>query len=521
MLQENKLVLQTAYNISESAAMAEGNTYANESRISPVRATEAKILPYIKKQPAQNFSAILQKTGRGLLISDIMALILAFICGGLGALTLNLFIFKGSFQQLLSIETLKQFVIFVGLGGLALLWLDTRSHYRQRLPYWETVGHILSVAFIGFLVCGFIQFVAQSAFSRLWLGLSWVLFTIFLFTGRSMVRRGMEKSGQWHIPAIMIGNGPSAEAALNALSREPQMGFNIIRRIPCETLQQLVEIDSWHRMLAASRACHIFLALEGTELEKYQPALKNLVRERLPCSIVPPWLGLPSGTMSAHHFVMHDVVLLHDTNRLYLPLPCFLKRSFDLICASAALLALSPIFIALALGVRSDGGPAFFKQNRVGRKGEKFLCYKFRSMRIDAEDVLESYLSSNAEAAAEWQKYQKLKNDVRITRFGNFIRRTSLDELPQLINVVKGDMSLVGPRPIMPGQEVYYADDFIYYESVRPGITGPWQVSGRNTLTFKERVALESCYTRNWSLWMDIVILLKTLPALMKKEQAF
>ena len=142
-------------------------------------------------------------------------------------------------------------------------------------------------------------------------------------------------------------------------------------------------------------------------------------------------------------------------------------------------------------------------------------------MRVDAEAFLEKYLNEHPEAATEWKKYQKLKKDVRITKVGNIIRRTSIDELPQLLNVIKGDMSLVGPRPIMPGQEEYYGDDFVYYESVRPGITGPWQVSGRNRLTFSERVMLESCYARNWSLWMDIVILLKTIPALLLQEQAF
>ena len=133
------------------------------------------------------------------------------------------------------------------------------------------------------------------------------------------------------------------------------------------------------------------------------------------------------------------------------------------------------------------------------------------------EAVLKQYLERNPESAAEWREFQKLRNDVRITKFGDFIRRTSIDELPQLINVLKGEMSLVGPRPIMQGQEEFYADDFNFYAAVRPGITGPWQVSGRNKLAFKERVALESWYARNWSLWMDIVIILKTVPTLLQK----
>jgi undecaprenyl-phosphate galactose phosphotransferase len=171
--------------------------------------------------------------------------------------------------------------------------------------------------------------------------------------------------------------------------------------------------------------------------------------------------------------------------------------------------------------VRRDGGPALFKQARIGKNGKLFNCYKFRSMRIDADKILNQYLVQSPEAAEEWRRFQKLKHDVRVTSFGEFIRKTSIDELPQLINVFKGDMSLVGPRPCMPGQEIFYADDFSFYTSVRPGITGPWQVSGRSKLTFKERVGLEAWYARNWSLWMDIVILLKTIPTVLNKEQAF
>jgi len=473
------------------------------------------------KKYVRDLSSVLQVSGRWLLASDLIALVLAFLCGGLVAWAVDVDLLAGSFQSLISFDTLKQFMGFIGLGGMAFLWLDMRGHYRQRLPFWEATGHILTVVLLGFLACGFLEFAAQRNFSRLWLGLSWALFGLFLFAGRRMVRNGLEKRDQWKIPAIMVGTGPSADAALKALMREPDMGYTILRKIGCDALPPLARPNAWTHLLRAHGANHIFLALEGSELEQQRMALKFLVRERLPCSIIPPWTGLPSSTLSPHHFLLHDVLLLHDTNRLTLLLPRLIKRVFDLVCAGIALLLLSPLFAVIALIARRDGGPAFFTQERIGMNGKRFSCYKFRSMRIDAEATLQHYLAGNPEAAREWQQFQKLKKDVRITPFGQFIRRTSLDELPQLINVLKGDMSLIGPRPIMPGQESYYADDFIYYESVRPGITGPWQVSGRNQLTFKERVMLEACYARNWSLWMDIVILLKTIPVLLKKDQAF
>jgi undecaprenyl-phosphate galactose phosphotransferase len=463
---------------------------------------------------------ILEKSGRLFVISDVIALITAFLCGGLTAWGLN-FYQEGVLQPLLSIYTVEEFMLLTGLGFIALLWLDSKGHYRQRLPYWEGVGHFLGVALLGLVVGGFVQFALKNALSRLWLGASWTYFALFLFVGRELARRFLMRRGQWEIPALLVGNGPTAQAAHEVLENEKTMGFRIIAQVAMEDLAKLSRTRAWRHLLLSSGAGYIFLALEGGQIEKHQPILNSLARDRLPYSVVPPFLGLPSSTLSPHHFVMRDVMLLHDTNRLRLPVPRLMKRTFDVLVASLALLVLSPVMLTVGFLIRRDGGPVFFSQPRVGQHGRMFPCLKFRSMKVDAEQALLKHLEENPEAAAEWQKYQKLKNDPRITTFGEFIRRTSIDELPQLFNVIRGEMSLVGPRPIMQGQESYYEDDFVCYEMVRPGITGPWQVSGRNQLTFKQRVALETWYSRNWSLWLDIVIMLKTLPVLLKRNQAF
>ncbi len=468
----------------------------------------------------QHLLRTIRVSARWILLGDIAALLIAFIDSGIIARIINSHILKTSPHALLGIYTLKQSLVFLGIGVASILWLDTKGHYRHRLPYWETVSHILAIAFIGLLTGISGAFLSNKSFSHIWFGCSWLLFVVLVFTARNLIRRKLEASGKWQVPAIIIGNGVSAEAVLHALRREPDMGFSIVEQIAPEDIHTLTYPDAWKKLLIACEASHIFLALEATEFEQ-QHALKHLVRERVPCSIIPPWMALPTGTLSQHHFLMHDVLLLHDTNRLYLPVPCFLKRSVDILCSGLALLMLLPVFIPIIMLIKRDGGPAFFVQHRVGRNGKMFPCYKFRSMRMNAETLLEHYLASNPEAAAEWKKYQKLKKDVRITKIGRFIRKTSIDELPQLLNVLKGDMSLVGPRPIMPEQREFYGDDFTYYESVRPGITGPWQVSGRNRLTFSERVHLECNYARNWSLWMDIVILLKTLPALLNRDTVF
>jgi len=472
-------------------------------------------------QAFPDFQSLMRVSGRCLLIADVLALIFSFIACIGPMWAWHVWSGKDNVQNLFDLVTLRQVIVFGFLGLSSILWLDSCGHYRQRLPYWETVGHIVSVACVSFVTSGFIEFASRNAGSRLWVGFNWVLFGIFVFAGRSVARRILEKKGAWRIPAVMVGDGPTAEAASRALTRDTSIGFTIIDRVPSSVLSDMKKTRAWKQILMLHDAHYIFIALEGSEFERYQSALKSLPRARVPCSIIPPWLGLPSSTLTPHHFMMQDVMMLHDTNRLKLPLPRLIKRIVDISLAGTALLFLSPIMAAIAIAVRSDGGDAFFQQERVGRNGHLFKCYKFRSMRADAEVFLQRYLSENSQAAEEWSKFQKLKNDVRVTRIGKFIRHTSMDELPQLLNVIKGDMSLVGPRPCMPGQENLYADDFSFYESVRPGITGPWQVSGRNHLSFKERVRLEAWYARNWSLWLDIVIILKTFPTLLKRGQAF
>jgi len=453
--------------------------------------------------------------------SDMIALFFGFLCGGVIAWSADMYVFKGSFQKLIHADTFKEFIIFMGLGGLTLLWLDARGHYRQRLPFWEITGHIVAVVGIGFILCGFMQFAAQGNFSRLWLGLSWLLFGLFLFLGRAGVRRALEQSGQWQIPVLLIGDGPTAQTAEQALRRESCMGFRITDQIPSDTITSLTSPDAWERLMGLHGASHIILALEGSIWEQQQPALKCLARARLPYSLILPWTGLPSGNLSTHYFMMQDVSVLHDSNRLQLLLPRVIKRSFDIIVAGFLLVLLAPALLFISAIIALDKGKILFRQPRIGRNGRTFICYKFRSMQMNAEQLLKEHLASDSEAAKEWEIFQKLKRDVGVTTFGRFIRRSSIDEIPQLVNVLKGDMSLVGPRPIIPGQEHYYEEDFMYYESVRPGITGPWQVNGRNRLTFKERVTLECSYARNWSLWMDMVILLKTIPAIFRNEQVF
>ncbi len=188
------------------------------------------------------------------------------------------------------------------------------------------------------------------------------------------------------------------------------------------------------------------------------------------------------------------------------------KRAFDVLAASTMLIfALPAMFFIAVIMFSTDRGPIFFGHERIGLNGRRFRCLKFRSMVVNSQEALQRHLELFPQARTEWEETQKLRNDPRITRLGQFLRVTSLDELPQLINVIRGDMSLVGPRPIVQDEVVRYADDIAHYSAVRPGITGLWQVSGRSDVGYDQRVQLDSTYVREWSFTGDMVILLKTV----------
>lgn len=197
------------------------------------------------------------------------------------------------------------------------------------------------------------------------------------------------------------------------------------------------------------------------------------------------------------------------------------KRVFDFTLSILIALMATPFLLAIAVAIKmSDGGPAMFGHVRIGRHGARFICWKFRTMRVDAEAALARLLETDPQAALEWRTHQKLANDVRVTKLGRFLRATSLDELPQLFNVIKGDMSLIGPRPITRGELDRFGDQRRFYLLVRPGVTGLWQVSGRSRLAFADRVRLDRLYAETWSPWRDLTILIRTVWVVLRRDGA-
>ena len=211
----------------------------------------------------------------------------------------------------------------------------------------------------------------------------------------------------------------------------------------------------------------------------------------------------------------------NTSNPQLVPARSRLKRGFDIVAGTLLLIGFAPLLGLLALVVSLDGGPALFGHRRVGADGRPFTCWKFRSMVVNAEAVLAETLARDPQARREWQRDFKLKNDPRVTRLGRFLRKSSMDELPQLLSVITGEMSLIGPRPIVTAEVERYGTAFADYAACRPGITGLWQVSGRNDIDYASRVAIDRQYARSWSFLGDLTILMKTVGVVLRRSGAY
>ena len=260
----------------------------------------------------------------------------------------------------------------------------------------------------------------------------------------------------------------------------------------------------------------------GTSKEELLKLLYSLQRCTRRVSFVPDLFGVPLSNLEMDAMFQERTLLLHVKNNLSQWHNRVLKRGIDVVAGGLILLAGLPFLLLIALAIRleSPGAPVFV-HSRVGRGGQMFPCLKFRTMVQESDKMLAELLARDPAVRNEWETDFKLRNDPRITRIGKFLRQTSLDELPQLINVMVGQMSLVGPRPIIRDEIVKYGPAIDDYYLVRPGLTGLWQVSGRNDLSYKQRVELDSWYVRNWSPWFDLTILFRTVGVVLERKGAY
>ncbi|MBA3425518.1 MAG: undecaprenyl-phosphate galactose phosphotransferase WbaP [Rubrobacter sp.] len=337
---------------------------------------------------------------------------------------------------------------------------------------------------------------------------------------RHFVRRGIMRLGLWGKPVVILGVGETGERVVAALLKERGLGF-----VPAAVFDDRAPAGanvhgvSYGGTLEDAGGISLLYGID-TAIVAMPPASRSRLGEIIDWAgllfrrvVVVPELGeVTNSTVVARDLA--GVFGVEIKQNLLNPSSRRAKRSLDLFGAVAGGLVISPLLLALAVLVKLDSpGPAFYGQHRQGTGGETFRCWKFRTMCLDAEKALDEYLQDDPVLWAEWEHDQKLREDPRITSIGRFLRRTSLDELPQLWNVLWGEMSLVGPRPIVEAEIPRYDAMYDLYLRVTPGISGLWQVSGRNDTSYEERVTLDAYYVRNWSVWLDLVILARTLTA--------
>ena len=364
----------------------------------------------------------------------------------------------------------------------------------RRLFACSVFSHLILMSFLGFTR-------HNLEYSRLIIALSGVLTGLFSQPFRNLVRLLMFKAGIFQIPVILAGDGNSAKRVESVLGCNPYIGLTIRAKLGEHELRNILP-------LAKKLDIKIMLACQNERLFRAQ--LRDFATwfnyiEYLPRVEVFPVFG-------AHAVAIGQVGGLEMTNQSRMKALRWEKDFLDAI-ASIVLFALAlPVMILIAVLVKlTSRGPVFYKANRLGKKGREIKVYKFRSMYVDAERRLEKILNEKPELRLEYEANFKLKNDPRVTPLGKLLRKTSLDELPQFLNVIKRDMALVGPRPIVKDEIKYYGDNYSVFASVRPGITGLWQCSGRSDTSYDERVSLDVYYVLNWSPWMDIWILIRTV----------
>jgi Undecaprenyl-phosphate galactose phosphotransferase WbaP len=332
---------------------------------------------------------------------------------------------------------------------------------------------------------------------------------------RAAVRKLGSQFGWWGYPVVLFGSGAVAISVLRKLKTHPHLGLRPVAMVTNQLVHletEGVPIYGYEDLgrFASSGVRHAIVAEPGLSESEFAGALER-GSEAFPHLIfIPDTDSVWKVGCSTRDLI--GILGVHVHNNLLSKWSRLAKRTIDLVCAAALAIFLSPCIVVIALLIALESGfPVFYSQERLGYGGRAFRIWKFRTMVRNSAEVLEEFLGSRPILRQEWAEYQKLRNDPRITRVGRVLRKTSLDELPQLWNVIRGDMSLVGPRPIVESEVIKYQEAYAVYAKTTPGLTGLWQVSGRNRTTYAERVAFDIYYVRNWSVWMDIYLLAKTV----------
>jgi len=351
---------------------------------------------------------------------------------------------------------------------------------------------------------------------------------LVILLGRSVMRNFLSISGLGGIPAVIYGAGYTGKAVVDKLLSNRNAGY-----IPVLILDDDKQKGSEYHGIPIIHNTGLgpeivktldikmaIIAMPSLSQKETKKMIVNSVSAFRYNVLVPDIYSVTNIWMSVRDF--GGILGFVTSNRLNMYWNLWIKRFMDLSIVTLGTIIFLPLILCLAILVKlSSRGPILYSQERVGHRGKLFKAYKFRSMVIDADKILKQLLAKDNNAKEEWDKCQKLKNDPRITTVGKFLRKTSLDEIPQFINIIRGEMSLVGPRPIVTNEIKKYGDDFQRIFSVKPGLTGLWQVSGRSDTNYADRVSFDTYYLQSWSVWLDLWIIYKTMSVIVKGKGAY
>lgn len=413
-----------------------------------------------------------------------------------------------------------------------MAFLAMHKLYTRKMLFYQLVEKIFHACLYGVAFAIILMFAGKVSVevSRLFVGFFAGFVFLFLVAGRYALKRTLGKTGLMMTPVLILGAGLTADAVVREFEKDTGLNYKVLGFLEdgapetecAKKYPILGGFADLEKVAHETGVRHILIAAPGLAQEELAELVYRAQSIASDVGIVPNLVAVPMSNVEAESYYDAKVMVLHVRNNLALPYNRLLKRIFDVVLTVVGGLLISPILLGIALWIKhEDPGPALFRHRRVGRNGKPFDCYKFRSMCVDSEERLAKLLATDPAAKEEWDRTFKLKNDPRITKAGAFLRKTSLDELPQLLNVLKGEMSLVGPRPIVEKEIPRYEEFIKEYYMVPPGITGMWQVSGRSDIDYPERVRMDSWYVHNWSIWLDMVLLYRTVAVVLRREGAY
>lgn len=422
--------------------------------------------------------------------------------------------------------------LFFWIPLVFIAFLAVTQTYTRMQPILETVRQIFYAILYALITCIVALYFMEASIlaSRLYVVLFGCLALFNVYAVRYVLMKLLKVTQTFVKPVIIIGAGKTAELVLQFFEGDLGYRYRVVGLLDDNPISEMLsqkflllgKVSDAETIIRDSGIQTVIITAPGMDserLEKLVAKIQPLVRDIL---FVPDLMMLPLGHVGVEPFYTEKVFMLSIRNNLARRRNRLAKRIFDLVATICGGFLILPILLILAILVGIDNkGRIIFAHRRVGRNGKLFPCYKFQSMVSDAQERLEEYLAKNPEARKEWEESFKLTNDPRVTKLGAFLRKTSLDELPQLWNVLMGDMSLVGPRPIVTKEVERYGDYIREYYMVPPGITGMWQVNGRSDTTYEERVAMDTWYVRNWSVWIDLVYLFKTVKTVFTGKGAY